>query len=297
MQPFPQPQPPVPDELVDEAGAETFPASDAPAWNPIHAGAPLSRPTPKEPSHEALRTLLRDDVERLRRSFADPDERRRAREEVVSRAMLASGRAVVREPVDDAMRVRTVECEQIGMMREASVVILGARYDQDDVSGIAALLAVSRALAHHRLRRNVRFVAFADSPPLEGSSRYAERLWTGGVGVHAMVSLARLDLTRDHEASLLFVGNFRSRGLVRGAREAFGRASRIGVRALALPAWMPGVRASDHAAFWRHAWPAMMVSDGAPWRARSAAAPDVDRIAAAVPGLESMTMRLAGGGL
>jgi hypothetical protein len=37
-----------------------------------------------------------------------------------------------------------------------------------------------------------------------------------------------------------------------------------------------------------------MVVDRPPWRARAAGTPDVDRIAAAVPGLVAMTTRLAG---
>jgi hypothetical protein len=283
------------EELVDEAGAETFPASDSPSWNVTRAGAPAQRLISPEPGPEVLRSLLRSDVERLGRSVADLDERQRTREELVSRVMLASGRAVVREPVDDGLRVRTVECEQVGAMREASCLILGARYDIDDVSGIAALLAVTRALSHVRLRRSVRFVAFADAPAVSGAERYVERLWTGGVGVHAMMSLARLDLARDHDASLLFVGNLRSRKMVHGAARAFGLASRIGARPLTLPAWLPGVRAPEHAAFWRHSWPAIMVADGPPWRLRSARVPDVDRIAAAVPGLVAVATRLASG--
>ena len=283
------------EELVDEAGAETFPASDAPGWNPTHAGAPASREVVPEHGHEVLRAMLRADVERLSRRIADVDERRHAREEIVSRALLGSGRAVVREPVDPALRVRTLESEQLGTVREASCVVFGARYDGDDISGVAALLALSRGLTHVRLRRNVRFVAFADCAGVSGSANYAERLWTGGVGVQAMVSLARLDLARDHEASLLFVGSMRTRRLLRTCVDMFGTASRIGARAVALPSWLPGFRGADHVPFRHHGWPAVMIADGPPWRIRSAGAPDVDRIAAAVPGLVAVATRLAGG--
>lgn len=110
-----------------------------------------------------------------------------------------------------------------------------------------------------------------------------------------MVSLARVDLARDHEASLLFVSNLRSRRLAHGCADVFGLASRIGVRALALPSWLPGLRSADHASFREHGWPAVMVADGPPWRARSAVTPDVDRIAAAVPGLLAVALRLASG--
>jgi hypothetical protein len=143
--------------------------------------------------------------------------------------------------------------------------------------------------------RSVRFAAFADAPHHSGGARYAERLWVAGVGVHAAVSLARLDLARDREASMLLLGSLRSASLIAGAGEAFHRASRVGLRVLRLPAWLPGLRASDYARFLQRGWPAMMVTDRLPWRARRAAGtPDVDRIAAAIPGLVAMTTRLAG---
>jgi hypothetical protein len=249
-----------------------------------------------------VRAQIRADLDRLARVAPNGDARRGARESVIARAMLDAGRAIVREPIDDQLKVRTVEAEQFGAEREASCVLIGARYDQEDASGAAMLLAIMRALAAERVMRNVRFVAFTDFPSpstpsrtASGGARYADRLLASGTSVHAMLSLGRLDFAREREAGVVFASNLRSRAMVTSATEAFRKTSRVEARALPLPSWVPGIRGSEHALFQERGWRAMMVADGPPWRLRSTTTPDVDRMAAVLPGLLAVVVRLASG--
>jgi phage gpG-like protein len=36
-------------DVIDQASEESFPASDAPSWAPLHAGQPGKHPDPKRP--------------------------------------------------------------------------------------------------------------------------------------------------------------------------------------------------------------------------------------------------------
>jgi hypothetical protein len=290
------------DERVDEAAAESFPASDAPSWSAMHAGGPSSRPLAPEHGRE-LRAALRADVERFARAAHNATEATAEgrlpaappqSHDVASRAMLDAGRAIVREPVDEELSTWNVEAEQLGTEPAAPSLIVGARCLESDASGAAMLLALLRAASSARLRRTVRFVLFAGAT---GSARFLERLDVEGASVCAMLSLARLDLARARRTDhVLFVGSVRSASVARTARDTFRASSRIPARSLVLPSWVPGVASSDHAVFLRRGLPAVMVADAAPWRiGHSTDVPDVDRMAAAVPGLVAVIVRLAGG--
>jgi hypothetical protein len=63
-----------------------------------------------------------------------------------------------------------------------------------------------------------------------------------------------------------FVGNISSRALVRQALGAFRAHATLPSEGAALPAGVPGVGWSDHWAFWQHGYPAIMVTDTAPFR-------------------------------
>jgi hypothetical protein len=292
------------EERIDETAAESFPASDAPNWSALHAGGPLPQPWALEHSAE-LRAALRADIERLsgaggygdeRESAGELDQERPSPEEIVAHSMLEAGRSVLREPVDPGQKSFNVEAEQQGALGDAPCVVLGARYGCDDVSGAAMFLALGRILTTIRTQRTLRLVAFSVAG---GSARYVKQLRDEGARIHAMVSLARLDLAREGNA-ILFVGNLRSLYVARAARDVFRRSSRVPARVLPFPSWVSrfaGVASSDAAAFWHEEWPAVTIADAPSLLAsrRSVLAPDVDRMAAALPGLVAVAVHLAGG--
>lgn len=178
------------------------------------------------------------------------------------------------------------------------VVVVGAHYDtargtpgaNDNGSGVAALLELARDERFDRSgRRSLRFVAFANEEPPHfkkrhmGSLAYARRCRERGEKIVAMWSLETMGYYSDEPGSqkypwplaafypttgnsVAFVGNLRSRDLVRRSIASFRRGSSFPSEGGAFPALLPGVGWSDHWSFWKAGYPAVMVTDTAPFR-------------------------------
>jgi Zn-dependent M28 family amino/carboxypeptidase len=190
-----------------------------------------------------------------------------------------------------------LEVERRGRARPDEIVLIGAHYDSvrgspganDNGSGVAALLALSARCARLEPARTLRFVAFVnEEPPFfytqrMGSQVYAAAARTRGDDIRAMLALETIGYYRDTPGSqryppvfgwfhpdrgnfIAFVSNLGSRALLKQAVAAFRAGSDFPLEHTATFWWVPGVGWSDHLAFWRHDYPALMVTDTALYR-------------------------------
>jgi hypothetical protein len=174
------------------------------------------------------------------------------------------------------------------------VIVVGAHYDtpfdlpgaNDNRSSIGALLLIALALKGKRLKRTVRFVAFAnEEPPFfrtedMGSAHYAKLCHDRGDRIKAMVCFDTIGYYSNEPGSqkypkpfgllypntgnfISFVGNRQSRPLVREFTRLFRKNAKFPSQGAAVPQSIPGVDYSDHLWFWHYGYPALMVTDTA----------------------------------
>jgi Zn-dependent M28 family amino/carboxypeptidase len=251
----------------------------------------------------------------------------------VGRRLAAHGTVEEQAFEVDGRRVANVELTLPG--RGTGSVVVGAHYDtvlgspgaNDNGSGVAALLELAGALAAAPRARTLRLVAFVNEEPpffqteAMGSLRYARRCRERGEGVEAMLSLESIGCYRDAPGSqsypaglgllypdrgdfVAFVSNLGSARLLRRAVRAFRGAVDLPCQAAALPAAIPGVGWSDQWAFWEHGYPALMVTDTAPFRdpwyhtaGDTEEKLDYERLGRVVEGLAAAISELAGAGV
>lgn len=293
---------------------------------------------PLGPEGERLASRLRADVSALVGERGDRSQRSAGtldRAAVVIEASLrASGYEVTRLPyTSEGVTVANLEAALAGGARAREVVVVGAHYDtaasgpgaDDNASGVAAMLAVARALAEgkHAPARTVRFVAFVNEEPPYfwnaemGSLVYAKACKARGDDVVAMLSLETLGYYRDEPGSqkyppvvswfypdrgdfIAFVGDLSSRGLVRDATRTFRSAAAFPSEGAAMPSFVTGVGWSDQWSFWQVGYPGVMVTDTAPFRNPHYHQPtdlpdtlDYPRLARVTEGLVAVVKKLA----
>ncbi|WP_045225631.1 M28 family peptidase [Methyloterricola oryzae] len=204
------------------------------------------------------------------------------------------------EVVSQAYEANGLVCENLAVTCPGAgpgLILVGAHYDSvkgspganDNGSGVAGLLEISRALSQATPAMTVRCVAFVnEEPPFfywgkMGSLVYAKAARARSDAIRLMVSLEMLGCyhqepgTQDYPPLLgyfypdtgnfiAFVSNLKSSGLLRKTVQAFQTHSDFPLQSLAAPSLVPGVGWSDQLSFWREGYKALMVTDTAFFR-------------------------------
>jgi Zn-dependent M28 family amino/carboxypeptidase len=195
------------------------------------------------------------------------------------------------------VRCANLEVVRDGNARRREILLIGAHYDSvvgspganDNASGVAALLEISRRFVAIEPAMTVRFVAFVnEEPPFfmsqqQGSMVYAKSARQRGDDIRLMASLETIGWYSNRPGSqhypplfnlfypdradfIGFVCDFHSGAAMRRLTQAFKAHSDFPLQTAAAFRFIPGVSWSDHWSFWRQGYRAMMITDTAPYR-------------------------------
>ena len=197
---------------------------------------------------------------------------------------------------------RNIQCANLevtrhGNARAEQIILIGAHYDtvygspgaNDNGSGLAVLLELSRLFQSETTNMSVRFVAFVnEEPPFffsgrQGSNIYAKAIRERGDDIRLMLALETMGYYSSEPHSqayptlfkyfypntgnfISFVTNFGSRRVMLKLAKAFREVSDFPLEHIATFSFIPGVGWSDHLSFWRQNYKALMVTDTAFYR-------------------------------
>lgn len=258
---------------------------------------------------QALACSLRTHVEQLAGKIGERNIFRpqalQAAASYIERQWEQQGYAVERLGYDvSGVSCLNLEISRSGDARKDEILLLGAHYDtvagspgaNDNGSGVAALIEMSRLFADVDPAMSVRFVAFVnEEPPFftteqQGSMVYAEAARRRGDDIRLMASIETIGYYSDKPGSQSYpplfklfypahadfigiVSNFRSWAAMRRLAAAFRANSDFPLETTAIFPFVPGVSWSDHRSFWLQGYRAVMVTDTAFYRYRHYHAP------------------------
>ncbi|MDY7016037.1 MAG: M28 family peptidase [Cyanobacteriota bacterium] len=285
---------------------------------------------PLTPAEALLKDELMKDVQKIASEIGEHNyifyDNLVAAEQFLSDSFAAAGYPVHRQTYAVGDReFHNLEVEIKGSQKPDEIIIVGAHYDSvagspganDNGTGAAAVLSLARAFAGEEMARTLRFVEFVnEEPPFfwtenMGSLVYAKGCHSREENVVAMLSLETIGYYSDRPGSqsyplglldkiypitgnfIAFVGNLASGSLVRRVVGNFRSHTQFPSEGAALPGNITGAGWSDHWAFWQMGYPALMVTDTAPFRypyyhtmQDTPDKIDGDRFARAVAGIE-----------
>jgi Zn-dependent M28 family amino/carboxypeptidase len=185
-----------------------------------------------------------------------------------------------------------------GQSLREEIIVIGAHYDtvmgtpgaDDNASATAMLLEIAKIMADSTPERTLKLVFFVlEEPPIFGTENmgsliFARRAREKNMDIRAMISLEMVGYFSERKRkqgfplplmSLFYsntpdfigvVGNLKSKALVKQVKNGLKTGCSVPVETLTAPSIVPGVSLSDHASFWKQAYPAIMITDSAFYR-------------------------------
>lgn len=219
-----------------------------------------------------------------------------------------------------------------GSKSPEEILVIGGHYDSvtgspganDNATGVAGVLALAKIFKNTRPEKTLRFVLFVnEEPPFfwtenMGSFVYAKQSQELGEKIIGMISLETVGYYSTVKNSqkyptplnllypsigdfIGFVGNISSKDFLDQVIASFRHHTQYPSEGVAAPNLLPGIGWSDHWAFWQHGFPAIMLTDTAPYRYPYYHTPedtpdkvDYDRTARVIWGVSKVIQELAG---
>jgi Zn-dependent M28 family amino/carboxypeptidase len=221
-----------------------------------------------------------------------------AAENYINQTWQQQGYGVERQAYQEqSIECANLEITQHGNALAEQIILVGAHYDtvygspgaNDNGSGLAVLLELSRLFRPITADMSVRFVAFVnEEPPFffsgrQGSHIYAKAIRQRGDDIRLMLALETMGYYSSKPQSQAYpplfkyfypsignfislVTNFGSRRIMLKLATAFRQVSDFPLEHIATFSAIPGVSWSDHLSFWRQNYKALMVTDTAFYR-------------------------------
>ena len=199
----------------------------------------------------------------------------------------------------DEHTVWNIDAERTGRCHPEETVVVGAHYDtvpgspgaNDNGSAVVANLALARSIVNVAPERTIRFAFFVNEEfpyymtEAMGSLQYAQHCRATSKMIVGMICLETIGCYLDEPHSQQYpvallrhlypttgnfvavVGNVQSRRLVHRVIRGLRR-TKFPSEGMAAPRWLKDIFRSDHAAFWRCGYAALMITDTANFRYR-----------------------------
>lgn len=260
-------------------------------WNflaPAYPGGPTATSPEKL---KATVTTLAVDIG-PRDLYNNNRARLRKAENYLSARLKAAGCKVeFQEYSSSGTKVKNIICVKTGLSSPGETIVIGAHYDtfnnpgaDDNASGVAGMVELAEYAAAKKYKRTLKFIAFAnEEPPFfkqegMGSAVYAKAAAERKEDIKAALVLEMIGYFTEKKMSQRYppligpffpgrgnfiaqVSNFGSRKLALRIDAVFKGASKLPLRTVSLPAFVPGVDYSDHRSFWGAGYPAVMFTD------------------------------------